>query len=271
MWPVFYFLQLNDPQFTRYSLQSYSFLFVNPGAFVNSLIVAFCFAFITAKKFRPILVFLTLFLLASSLRTKGFVCGFALVGLYFFLSGGSNFRNPNRPLLLSRFIKSSPLLLPLLAVAIFVGIKQVELYFFTDLTPRLLLLVEGWKIFWEYFPFGSGAGTYGSAVASMFYSPIYETLGFRELYGLSAEPGTRSFLNDQFWSIILAQYGFFGFLFVVYFFRSINRDVRASTGNSKEVLFLHYFFIFYYSHKYYWFSYFNWILGYSLRFCPRIY
>lgn len=61
----------------------------------------------------------------------------------------------------------------------------------------------------DYFPLGSGAGTFGSSPsADIYYSPLYVTYGVSTLYG-----GTwynRTFLIDTFWPKIIAEYGWIG-------------------------------------------------------------
>ena len=103
-------------------------------------------------------------------------------------------------------------------ISLIPGISQFQVYFTSGSTPRLLLVTSSIGLFVEYFPFGAGAGTFGSAVAKMFYSPVYSKLGFEDFYGLNPDDG--KFLNDSFWPIVLGQYGLFGLiicLFLLYF------------------------------------------------------
>lgn len=242
--PIFYLLDLNSELYTRFGIPSYSFISENPGAFQNSILVAFIFSYIKLKNSRLFLIFCFTLLVISTLRFKAFVMLGILYSLY--IAYELNWKsNPNLKIYKIRYLlKRLPLYFPLLFISAYLGWSQLQNYFFTEGTsPRLILTVEGWNIFLEYFPFGSGAGTYGSGVASMFYSPIYESLGFKSFHGLSGEVGDTNFLNDQFWPLVLAQYGLFGLFFVLYFASNIFKNVIKDIKASKTGIFLFYLMV----------------------------
>lgn len=68
------------------------------------------------------------------------------------------------------------------------------------------------KLAINYFPLGSGAGSFGSSPSrDVYYSPIYHEYQISHLHGGGVgEDG--SFLIDTFWPKILGEYGIFGFL-----------------------------------------------------------
>ncbi|MFA5146590.1 MAG: hypothetical protein WC515_04375 [Candidatus Omnitrophota bacterium] len=59
----------------------------------------------------------------------------------------------------------------------------------------------------DFFPFGSGLGTFGGWVAALYYSPIYAIYGIDNVLGL--ERGGK-FLTDTFWPYIVGQFGYLG-------------------------------------------------------------
>lgn len=65
----------------------------------------------------------------------------------------------------------------------------------------------------DYFPLGTGFGTFGSTYAKNFYSPVYY------LYGISENPelGVESqlYLTDQFWPTLLGETGVLGTIFYI--------------------------------------------------------
>ena len=61
----------------------------------------------------------------------------------------------------------------------------------------------------DYFPLGTGFATYASDSAFKNYSPVYIKYGF--LSESEVSPASY-FMNDTFWSIIIAQTGFIGIL-----------------------------------------------------------
>lgn len=117
--------------------------------------------------------------------------------------------------------------------------KQIYFYFFTfSHNARAVLTKTSIRILGDYFPIGTGFGTYASNAANVHYSPVYEKYGFLTDYLISPteneileyfagehksfiyQIGNRyvynelgpksSFLNDTFWPIILGQTGFIG-------------------------------------------------------------
>lgn len=85
-------------------------------------------------------------------------------------------------------------------------------------TARTLLLVRGFEIAQDHFPFGSGAGTFGSAPSfQLGYSEVYYLYGMDNIYG--ATPSDPDFLQDAFWGKVLGQSGFIGttvYLLLIY-------------------------------------------------------
>jgi hypothetical protein len=71
-------------------------------------------------------------------------------------------------------------------------------------------LITSFQIANDYFPFGTGLGTFASYFSTVNYSPIYF------LYGLSNVNGLRlnatNFASDSFWPMIIGQSGWIGFI-----------------------------------------------------------
>ena len=65
------------------------------------------------------------------------------------------------------------------------------------------------KILWDYFPFGSGMGSFGCAAAADYYSPLYYKYKMDDIWGLS--PKNPMFLADAFYPT-LAQIGVGGII-----------------------------------------------------------
>ena len=66
------------------------------------------------------------------------------------------------------------------------------------------------KIAREYFPFGSGMGTFGSRIAQRFYSPLYYKYGMTTTLGM--DPIWPAFACDTFWPMILGETGVIGLI-----------------------------------------------------------
>lgn len=75
------------------------------------------------------------------------------------------------------------------------------------------------KIIWEYFPFGSGFGSFSTAAAAKEYSPLYHKYDLDEIWGMT--PDFTGFMADCFYPS-LAEYGVVGiFLFCVFWRRRL--------------------------------------------------
>lgn len=86
---------------------------------------------------------------------------------------------------------------------VYTYLEAPELY----AVARNVLYSTGWRIALDYFPLGSGLGTFGGWVAALYYSPLYVQHGLSAVWGL--EEGGK-FLTDTFWPYIIGQFGFLG-------------------------------------------------------------
>lgn len=212
------FIDIFPPGEVRFGIESYEFIAANEGEFANLVMVAGLAIYALAKNRtikRASLLTMT-FLSLSSLRFKAIVTMIALWLLIFI---------PKKRLFVQRAIRIFRIeqisqlrfrigyLIFIVPVALAFGASQFVQYFMSGATPRSFLLQNAVKIAGEYFPFGAGAGTYGSAVAKLQYSELYTTLGFFNKWGLSEADGR--FLNDSFWPMVIAQYGVIGLILIM--------------------------------------------------------
>ncbi len=155
--------------------------------------------------FNTVCVFLLCLLTALTLRSKAIAAAACIVMFYF---------------LLVRFNLKSKVILfgGGGALALIIGWEQIMYYFSTgaEVYVRARLQIDSVMLANRSFPFGTGFGTFGSAIAAENYSPLYQELGYSLLHGGSSDD-TR-FLCDTFWSTVIAQTGWIGavlFLIVV--------------------------------------------------------
>jgi hypothetical protein len=93
-------------------------------------------------------------------------------------------------------------------------------YVVTGGSPRELLTFTGIKIAMDYFPLGSGPGTFGGWISRVVYSPLFYEYKLFRVWGLS--PENPMFINDTFWPHILAEVGFLGtFVYLIIVIRLI--------------------------------------------------
>lgn len=113
-------------------------------------------------------------------------------------------------------------------IVAYVGADQFRANFLltTNYSPRLIMMKDSFSLAMQSLPIGRGFATYGSPLAAQYYSPLYRSLGYENYWGMSSEYS--SFLNDSFWPIIIAQFGFIGlilFIFVIWFLIKTALDV----------------------------------------------
>ena len=220
--PFHYVFPPIDYNDARFGINAYHFIASNAGDFTNMLLITTLIASTKmSKRSTSIYSIIGIVLMLSTLRFKAFV----LVAAYMiFLNNNITaiffdyFKRKYEEKKLFAF-KNIFFLAPFGIVILAPGYSQFVAYFLSgDTTPRLLLTLEGVNIFLENFPFGIGPGFYGSAASSMFYSPVYVDLGWSNHWGLGKSPET-NFLNDSFWPMVIAQYGFLGLMTTLAMYR----------------------------------------------------
>jgi len=228
---ILYFVNIFIPMFPvgdmRFGINSYSFISNNPGEFANLVFAAGIFVYSLSHRSGVLFfsIWLMTFLSLASLRSKAIV----LTAIYLLMiaarrigltrwttvniSGTHAIRYPR--------IKTSTLLV-ILPVGLALGANQFIKYFLSEMTPRLYLITNSLTVAKQFFPFGAGAGTYGSAVSKIQYSKLYYDLGFAG-WGLSETDGR--FLSDNFWPMVLAQYGVIGMVVIITIYIMIVRNL----------------------------------------------
>lgn len=97
------------------------------------------------------------------------------------------------------------------ALGITVAWQQIYFYYIklSGSSARSVMTSTAFVVAKDYFPIGTGFGTYGSHVAGAYYSPVYVKYGFEKIHELSRY-NSKAFLDDTFWPIIIGQTGLIG-------------------------------------------------------------
>ena len=203
----------------RFGFNDFKFINPNPGDYSSILIISLVIFHICSfytKKALLLMKALTIVLIIFTFRGKslGFIATYLMV--VFFI---------NR---YNRLSKKSLIVLGVLGIL--GGFFQIRYYFLDNVTPRALFLVNGITTANDYFPLGAGYSTYGSNMAKINYSPLYEKYGFNNIWGMNQEE--QQFLNDNFWPMIMGQYGWIGLLMyfgiLLIMFKIINLEIKDS-------------------------------------------
>ena len=135
---------------------------------------------------------------------------FVIAGFYFM-----TMRNKAKALMLSVSILLIALPIALSVPALKQKIeKYIELYDFSDANSgiaRVALYYTSFKIAGDYFPFGTGQGTFGSIPVNMVGSDVYSDYDIDYVYGL-AEKDKVDFKMDTHWSSVLGEMGIAGMI-----------------------------------------------------------
>ena len=111
----------------------------------------------------------------------------------------------------------------MMAIVLFVTWTKFDAYYISGMAegaermarPESYKVAFG-KILWEYFPFGSGMGSFGCAAAADYYSPLYYKYKMDDIWGLT--PSNPMFLADAFYPA-LTQLGVVGIFFFCAFWK----------------------------------------------------
>ncbi len=109
----------------------------------------------------------------------------------------------------------------LVFVVVLLGWERFNAYYVEGLNneelARPMINKATWEILWDYFPFGAGFGSFATAAAAVYYSPLWAKYHLSGLWGLNFG-GSVGFHCDSFFGWF-AEIGFFGIYFFVIFWK----------------------------------------------------
>jgi hypothetical protein len=213
----------------RYGLRNYAFVFGTPGIVTNTVLYIIMLLLLDAA-------------LHEERSNKSFLI-MAIAVLIMVIKSRSLILAATALILFESFVleKKQNMRLRILGIAIIgglIGYPQYQDYFVNGVTanrgtaPRQLFWQGGLRLFKEYFPYGTGFGTFGSSTAATNYSSLYYILEFNTVTGM--QPSNTMYLNDTFWPMIFTQLGLIGMipyiLLMIIIFYDIYRNAKRS-GN----------------------------------------
>lgn len=227
---VNYFYDINMASETRFGIKCFNFIFGAPGNF--NMVCYYLMLLLTIglnDKRNKIPLFCTLFLWASTLRTRAFLYVLLYIYIYFIMIKMTKISKETKN-------RIKPLVVLISIVIIVFGSyviinEQVEYYFFNPRMPRAILLKYGIITMKDYFPLGTGFSTYGSSEAGKNYSPLYYKYGFNEGYGISYN--NRMYLLDNYWPSIMGQFGAIGLAIVILLIINLIKSIIKRNKNDK--------------------------------------
>lgn len=182
----------------RFGIKSYSFIMTNPGELGYLLMSMFLLLTLDTKK-RLLIKMMTLFLILTT--TKGPQVLFVLIFLFLKFFIGKKRIN-------------SIYLISITIITLIVGQYQIHNYLLNETSVRYILHLTSLQIAKDHFPIGSGLATFGSEMSRVYYSDIYYQYNLSSIWGIS--PFYSYFINDNYWAMILGQFGFIGCMLMIY-------------------------------------------------------
>lgn len=160
------------------------------------------------KRNRNIALLLVLTgMLAPKFKFMGEVICF--IGFVYFVKNRLNFKSP----------KTIIYAVLLVTVILMVTWSRFDTYYVSGLSndqlARPMTYKTSLQILWDYFPLGSGMGSFACNGAWKYYSPLYYDYHLNEVWGLSEGGG---FICDAYYPT-LAQFGIVGVFFFCWFWK----------------------------------------------------
>lgn len=210
-------LHIFDGQ-VRHGIRSAELFFTHPSYLAGAVVFLLCLMAAFFENKNRIFILMDLVMIAFTLRSKAIVSAMVFVALWAFL------------VIWKKEMKRWHLVI--LGIAgVAVAWPKIHYYFIElhNWSARSVLLITALIIMKDYFPIGTGFGTYASSEAAKHYSPVYEKYGFQnnwELRNVADRANTKRliekfdiprhdlwggpYLNDSFWPIIFGQTGVLG-------------------------------------------------------------
>lgn len=117
----------------------------------------------------------------------------------------------------------------LLAIVIFLGWDRLNAYYIEGASneelARPMINKAMMQMLWDYFPFGTGLGTFATAASAVYYSPLWKEYGLSHMWGLNFG-GSVGFHCDSFFGSF-AQIGIVGIIFFYIFWKRRFKEFSA--------------------------------------------
>ena len=213
----------------RYGLRCFEFIYDRVGGLYSSCVIFLAIQTIDiyyngSSQVKRLFLIITAFVMCSTLRSRAF----AFTAMYF--AGYLLF------VLNKKYRFKLWHIIIILLVGGIIAYPQIRFYLIDNETQaRARLFKYGFETARAYFPLGSGFSTYGSFQAKQVSSPLYTRYGFNRFYGLGLVKST--YLTDDFWPAVVAEFGFFGVFFIVLILIQLTKYITKKIKTQKVIFF----------------------------------
>ncbi len=216
----------------RFGIMTNKLFFSHPTMLAGICIFLLSLLILTSKKINKFDIFVLIFMLITTLRFKAIGAVVVIFMIIIYVQKSQK--------------KISVTKLGILSILILILVwDQVNYYYFKiDDSARNQLTINSFKIAKDYFPFGTGFGTFGSYMSGVNYSPVYYKYNISNIYGITK--GHTEFISDTFWPMIIGQFGVIGticyIVCLIMIFKKIQREFTTESINiylSKVICFVY--------------------------------
>lgn len=218
---------------TRFGLTSFQFVFENPAGlntYMYALMVVFSATLCRNGKPRPYsTAFLGMALVTwvLTLRSRAIAFAFIYTLLYYIII----FRRFSRKTFRFKWYY----VIPLTIVAVLLGWSSIEQYFLVNSRQARYVLMHGAiEIARDYFPIGTGFGSFGTAASRNYYSAVYQMYNMHNVWGLAKT--SPYFILDQYWFGIIGQFGVLGLLIMLLLVFCFYKQILGRAKGSSTAL-----------------------------------
>lgn len=162
------------------------------------------------------IILLSMLVIIFTGRSKAIAFIIIYILLFYFIKFTKKFK-------LRYFLLSIP-------VMVYIGLPRIISELFNG--SRGYLYKTGFSIAKDYFPLGSGFGTFGSYISKVYYSPLYYQYKVSNIWGLSKEMS--SYIADTYWPMIMGETGFIGIIILSIALYNIFKQFILGYTNYKE-------------------------------------
>ncbi len=218
------------PRENRFGIQSIELFFQHTSRYAFAF--SFIFLVLLPKYYQKKLglLFLVLFFGLLSLRIK--YIGFLLLTTIFIFYGKRLVKIPKTFVLY--------FLIFVVLILSWVFKERIQMYFVFDglneAWSRAVILYYSFIIGFDFFPLGTGFGTYSSYYSGAYYSWVYDMYEISHVYGIKRTHW--KFIADQYWPMVLGQFGYLGLvsmLIIVYnYFMLFLTKVKSNLFNNSQ-------------------------------------
>ena len=194
----------------------------------SATVTALLFLYCSSFKWSDIIIFILLLSIGFfSTRSKfyGF-WGIALCLILYYKVGG----------IIKFNVKSIVVGIVIICLGILLSWKKIVVYYIDgamtseQMWSRPAMMVTAVRIFEDYFPFGSGLGSFGTSVSGEYYSKMYAKYGIDMLWGITKDNFT--FIADAYYPE-LAQFGVIGAIIYFIFWGGI---IHKAVGKREQMI-----------------------------------